>query len=1438
MKLTKQINGIKIYLEGAQSAASSEGDHPAADGRVGRQIALADKEQTTPAPSPPDVADAPATSEHADQTTDSHPADDTQAANEDMGTPKQQLPPTDHQEACCRYRWSKVVPTASARVIFFSSAKTKDPVFLIWSEEGSAYFSEEMRAPCGEFTGHVIVEGKTYPVEEYSIRSYTFEVDLFIKDDVIDDEVAASRSVVEEAKLQQLQQCKPPSVDIYHDITTSALIAHTAMEVTVDGDEAGIKHNTRYEDLIMQQKSALDTSLEKELAVLHKSDFSQNSTSTKRLTPVGDIDKELYHDEFSSTLDRSGSLFEREHSVHSSARHSPHKSYLTEFQQEYEADKLLTKSDRSSSRQSLLDPSVSGDFGMNHGSPAHGGESSGRSVPMRDLLGDEYVASLDLQKSPARVTNSLVHQSPLASRSSSQNSRTRTPVDSRVEDVLGVSTSSLLRQTPMHEAVGDVLDSKTIPASPVRPSTSSSARQTPERQPGYASQGRQPSERDQDLSSSILRSSYSPTRGMTQSSTGILQASQERLYTAQNPSPSGDRSRHISLSSSHPPSQCGSRTQSLNSLSSEQELSQFFNHSVSSEPRSTPDLFPVHTDDPMTLPPVMRGRDWPFSPSQSSPSGVDKRSFTPNTLPQPASHVTQQAPPFAGRTSRASVTSSRPSSRTVTPVPGLQENGGREVGGGVQDVGKVRDLEETVATLRKLLSNREQEAHELMAQIRDLREINNCLKQDLEHARNRRTPYGHEEQLERQLQQVRREKEVLAAEVVKLQERLEDRGVTSGGAVTSRSNRKIDDLEARVRELKEANQSTVEKLMNAELRIKELLKEKEIESLRSSSQHIHGLQNDRAGIHGDRQVLIEIQQLKEDIRTLRERNYYLQEENLKLKEKKEKSHKENLRVNFSTDTLLPPKGHLTSGHRSDEKSLTAPSNIPNGHLSDHRVTLTASSNIPKGHLPDHRVTISSRPFIPTAEKFASLHSQEDLKMRERKAGLDNYLPPSREPAKRQPDETYESDYKAVKSAPYTNSRDERKASSTDMHSRYREFSDRTDLQRPDSSKYDMVHTDRSRPDGEVSERKMSSKSDKYWQPGEQLRFSNPERDHKDNKVWMSAERLRILEEAELDRQKRVLAAGSRGQAPLSSEDPINTQDNHKWKKGEITLSDDSDSTAVLMSYDGTANPLSGQREKVRSSYREHSNSQEMYSDQAYSRDKDSYKDYRDVPRSYKEVNGDDSDTPTEILLNAEPGMTSSQRLHRHRKSSVGSEGSFSSLSDPEDMLRRRSRSVDTKGKLSNSNYGRTTALRPTSSTDNLGPGKSVPVSAGFRSVVPQPLATQHNRGVLLQQQSTVPQAALASSFTQGLRPFAPSSPADIRPDDVVKFSRQGGKLSQGIVKFVGKLPGRSDVYLGVELYKEEGKHDGTFEGVRYFKCKQNKGVFVAFNKVVMAWAPS
>lgn len=122
-----------------------------------------------------------------------------------------------------------------------------------------------------------------------------------------------------------------------------------------------------------------------------------------------------------------------------------------------------------------------------------------------------------------------------------------------------------------------------------------------------------------------------------------------------------------------------------------------------------------------------------------------------------------------------------------------------------------------------------------------------------------------------------------------------------------------------------------------------------------------------------------------------------------------------------------------------------------------------------------------------------------------------------------------------------------------------------------------------------------------------------------------------------------------------------------------------------------------------------------------------------------------------------------------------------------------------------------------------------PPTANLRTITPGVLTTQHNRNMLASS------AGSLMSLTTGLKPFSPRSPGDLNLEDVVKFSRAGGKLSQGTVKFVGHLPGRSDAYLGVELDKEDGKHDGKFEGMRYFRCKPNKGVFVAFNKVVMAW---
>ncbi|CAM4962931.1 unnamed protein product [Rotaria socialis] len=85
------------------------------------------------------------------------------------------------------------------------------------------------------------------------------------------------------------------------------------------------------------------------------------------------------------------------------------------------------------------------------------------------------------------------------------------------------------------------------------------------------------------------------------------------------------------------------------------------------------------------------------------------------------------------------------------------------------------------------------------------------------------------------------------------------------------------------------------------------------------------------------------------------------------------------------------------------------------------------------------------------------------------------------------------------------------------------------------------------------------------------------------------------------------------------------------------------------------------------------------------------------------------------------------------------------------------------------------------------------------------------------------------------RPFAPSCINDIHVNDLVKFTRPGGKISKGVVKYVGSLPDRNDQYLGLELEDEETKHDGIYQNKRLFQCKPNKGIFIAFNKVIMAW---
>ncbi len=71
-------------------------------------------------------------------------------------------------------------------------------------------------------------------------------------------------------------------------------------------------------------------------------------------------------------------------------------------------------------------------------------------------------------------------------------------------------------------------------------------------------------------------------------------------------------------------------------------------------------------------------------------------------------------------------------------------------------------------------------------------------------------------------------------------------------------------------------------------------------------------------------------------------------------------------------------------------------------------------------------------------------------------------------------------------------------------------------------------------------------------------------------------------------------------------------------------------------------------------------------------------------------------------------------------------------------------------------------------------------------------------------------------------------------NDIIKFSRPGGKISKGIVKYIGSLPDKTDQYLGLELEDEgkrskkklfwikfifmiESKHDGIYQDQRLFQ---------------------
>ncbi|XP_076754155.1 uncharacterized protein LOC143425325 isoform X1 [Xylocopa sonorina] len=88
---------------------------------------------------------------------------------------------------------------------------------------------------------------------------------------------------------------------------------------------------------------------------------------------------------------------------------------------------------------------------------------------------------------------------------------------------------------------------------------------------------------------------------------------------------------------------------------------------------------------------------------------------------------------------------------------------------------------------------------------------------------------------------------------------------------------------------------------------------------------------------------------------------------------------------------------------------------------------------------------------------------------------------------------------------------------------------------------------------------------------------------------------------------------------------------------------------------------------------------------------------------------------------------------------------------------------------------------------------------------------------------------------QDARPYLPKIPRDLKLDHLVKVISPEGKVLQGRVRYVGPVPGREEIHVGVELPYLNGSSDGTFHGRRFFDCEPDRAIFVPFKKVILAW---
>lgn len=63
-------------------------------------------------------------------------------------------------------------------------------------------------------------------------------------------------------------------------------------------------------------------------------------------------------------------------------------------------------------------------------------------------------------------------------------------------------------------------------------------------------------------------------------------------------------------------------------------------------------------------------------------------------------------------------------------------------------------------------------------------------------------------------------------------------------------------------------------------------------------------------------------------------------------------------------------------------------------------------------------------------------------------------------------------------------------------------------------------------------------------------------------------------------------------------------------------------------------------------------------------------------------------------------------------------------------------------------------------------------------------------------------------------------------------------VGRGLVRFYGATSFSAGKWVGVELSEPVGKNDGTVQGVKYFTCKPNHGMFLRPSQVKVVSEPT